>query len=53
MNLIFLVLFLAGIAGAVVFKKKNKKVPMIACIAVAAVSAVLLICAAWLMWSID
>lgn len=53
MNGLFVVLFAAGIAGAVIFKKKDMKIPMIGCIIVAIVAALLLICAAWLMWAID
>lgn len=53
MNILFVILLIAGIVGAVVFKKKNMKFPMIGCIIVAIVAAFLLICAAWLFWAID
>lgn len=53
MNGLFIVLFAAGIAGAICFKKKKMIFPMIGCIIVAIASAFLLICAAWLMWAID
>lgn len=53
MNGLFVVLLVAGIVGAVVFKKKKLMLPMIGCIIVAIASAFLLICAAWLMWAID
>lgn len=53
MNIIFLILLVAGIVGAVVFKKKNMKYPLIGCIIVSVISAFVLICAAWLMWAID
>ena len=53
MNLLFVFLLVAGIVGAVIFKKKKMVFPMIVCIIAAIVSLFILICAAWLMWAID
>lgn len=53
MNGLFVVLLAAAVIGAVICGKKKLKIPMVGCIIVAIVSLFLLICAAWLMWTID